>query len=83
LMLSPARGVFAGMRSVRVRHACGVRWIFVQGCPKCIVSPQPKHETTVVGDGYPLHQNMLVGFVKISQVTVTLVGGIKTPGPPG
>jgi len=25
-MLSPARGVFAGMRSVRVRHACGVRW---------------------------------------------------------
>jgi len=23
LMLSPARGVFAGMRSVRVRHACG------------------------------------------------------------
>ena len=22
-MLSPARGVFAGMRSVRVRHACG------------------------------------------------------------
>jgi len=25
-ILSPARGVFAGMRSVRVRHACGVRW---------------------------------------------------------
>jgi len=25
-MLSPARGVFAGMHSVRVRHACGVRW---------------------------------------------------------
>jgi len=25
-MLSPARGVFAGMRSVRVRHVCGVRW---------------------------------------------------------
>ena len=25
-MLSPARGVFAGTRSVRVRHACGVRW---------------------------------------------------------
>jgi len=25
-MLSPAKGVFAGMRSVRVRHACGVRW---------------------------------------------------------
>ena len=25
-MLSPARGVFAGMRSVRVRHACGVQW---------------------------------------------------------
>jgi len=24
--LSPARGVFAGIRSVRVRHACGVRW---------------------------------------------------------
>jgi len=25
-MLSPVRGVFAGMRCVRVRHACGVRW---------------------------------------------------------
>jgi len=25
-ILSAARGVFAGMRSVRVRHACGVRW---------------------------------------------------------
>ena len=25
-ILSPARGVFAGMRSVRVRHACDVRW---------------------------------------------------------
>jgi len=25
-MLSPAMGVFAGMRSVRVRHACGVPW---------------------------------------------------------
>jgi len=25
-MLSPARGVFAGMRSVLVRHACGVWW---------------------------------------------------------
>jgi len=25
-ILSPARGVFAGMRSVRVRHACGMRW---------------------------------------------------------
>jgi len=26
LILSPARGDFAGMRSVRVRHACGVHW---------------------------------------------------------
>jgi len=26
LILSPARGVFAGMRSVRVWHACGVQW---------------------------------------------------------
>jgi len=25
-ILSPARGVFAGLRIVRVRHACGVRW---------------------------------------------------------
>ena len=25
-ILSPATEVFAGMRSVRVRHACGVRW---------------------------------------------------------
>jgi len=25
-MLSPVRVVFAGMRSVRVRHACAVRW---------------------------------------------------------
>jgi len=25
-ILSLARAVFAGMRSVRVRHACGVRW---------------------------------------------------------
>jgi len=25
-MLSPERGVFAGMSSVRVPHACGVRW---------------------------------------------------------
>jgi len=25
-ILLPARGVFAGMRSVRVRHACCVRW---------------------------------------------------------
>jgi len=27
-MLSPAREVFAGMRSVRVRHVCGVRWVW-------------------------------------------------------
>jgi len=25
-MLLPVRGVFAGLRSVCVRHACGVRW---------------------------------------------------------
>jgi len=25
-ILSPTRGVFAGMRSVRLQHACGVRW---------------------------------------------------------
>ena len=25
-ILSPARAVFAGMRNVRVRHACGVQW---------------------------------------------------------
>ena len=25
-ILLPARGVFAGMRSVHVRHACGVCW---------------------------------------------------------
>jgi len=25
-ILSPAKGVFTSMRSVRVRHACGVRW---------------------------------------------------------
>jgi len=27
-ILSPARGVFAGMRSVRVQHACSERWVW-------------------------------------------------------
>jgi len=35
-MLSPVRGVFAGMRCVRVRHACGVRWAWRITAGLCI-----------------------------------------------
>jgi len=35
-MLSPVRGVFAGMRSVHVRHACGVRWAWRITAGLCI-----------------------------------------------
>ena len=42
-MLSPARGVFAGMRSVRVRHACGVRWAWRFTAWLCHAFPQCCH----------------------------------------
>jgi len=38
-ILSPARGVFAGMRSVRVRHACGVRWAWRSTAGLCHAFP--------------------------------------------
>jgi len=38
-ILSPAIGVFAGMRSVRVRHACGVRWAWRITSGLCHVFP--------------------------------------------
>jgi len=32
-----------------------------------------KHITTAIGWEYPLHENVLIGFVKISQTPVTMV----------
>jgi len=42
-ILSPATGVFAGMRSVRVRHACGVRWAWRITAGLCHAFPSCCH----------------------------------------
>ena len=47
-MLSPARGVFAGMRSVRVRHAVGLadyRWALHFHC--VAIATQPVHQLQI------------------------------------
>ena len=35
------------------------------------------------GVGLPLYQKILVGFMKISQVTLVVPGGALSPGPTG
>jgi len=42
-MFSPARGVFAGLRNVRVRHACGVRWAW----RSVAIATQPVHRLQI------------------------------------
>jgi len=42
-ILSPARGVFAGMRSAHVRHACGVRWAWWITAGRCHAFPYCCH----------------------------------------
>jgi len=49
-MLSSARGVFAGMRSVRVWHACGVRWAWQ------ITAGSATHFDSVAIATQPVHQ---------------------------
>jgi len=52
-ILSPAKGVFAGMRSVRMRHACGVRraWRITTGSATHLhsvaIATQPVHRLQI------------------------------------
>ena len=40
-------------------------------------------KTTAIGMGRPLRQDFFTGFVKISRVTLIMVGGIEPPNPLG